>query len=809
MNGKIYINNIEYDLSTLTQEQIDSLIKYGTLTGTTASTAVIIDNDTLKGEGTAESPFKVAKTPGTLTFKGETGNTLYNGSADTTVDIGAFKDVFDKDTIKGEGTTDSPLHIEYDILDDVQVAVSHATKALTTIEDVETDINKAIDNSEEAYNYALEAYNVAQTEVSTHNLNGDDSVINSATSVSSITLVGLNQEITYTEKDKDGKEIEYKLVGEIFNDYQNNSAMGKYSHAEGYCTVASADCEHVQGRYNLEDNPSGYSFVIGNGSASTACSNAMTVDWSGNTYIQGNLSADTVYGNAMKDGSGRVITEFYQQKVSAGTNIGLDKDNYIISSYTNTYNINGDETDANYKSGITEVSEVGAYQVTEYFPTGNTASTTGLSYSAVGEVFNDYKQNSAFGAYSHAEGLGTIASGKAQHVQGKYNIASGDSAAVIIGNGLSASERSNAFIMDWSGNAIFYGSVSAQSISGEVDYASSAGTAEKDYKGNVIDTTYNKNITFYDLNGDNTSAYTASAITNVVLVGHSVKTEDKTDTAQTIVNVGEIFNDYSGNVATGQYSHAEGHATSAIGENSHAEGDETIASGNSSFAGGLKVQALGNYSFAFGNYNIVSASGAHAEGVNNKVYGKNSHAEGAANASSGMNDHVEGFNSYSSGFAAHAEGCSDARSQYSHSEGWRTSALTDGSHSEGKFTIASGASQHAMGRYNEVQGEDYVLVIGNGTRSKRSNAMTMDWSGNVLTTGNVSANTFIGNIEYATKAKEDANGNIITDTYQKKLTAGDNITISEDNVISSTGGGGGESIVVSYFTPEEINDLFN
>ena len=809
MNGKIYINNIEYDLSTLTQEQIDSLIKYGTLTGTTASTAVIIDNDTLNGEGTAESPFKVAKTPGTLTFKGETGNTLYNGSADTTVDIGAFKDVFDKDTIKGEGTTDSPLHIEYDILDDVQVAVSHATKALTTIEDVETDISKAIDNSEEAYNYALEAYNVAQTEVSTHNLNGDDSVINSATSVSSITLVGLNQEITYTEKDKDGKEIEYKLVGEIFNDYQNNSAMGKYSHAEGYCTVASADCEHVQGRYNLEDNTSGYSFVIGNGSASTACSNAMTVDWSGNTYIQGNLSADTVYGNAMKDGSGRVITEFYQQKVSAGTNIGLDKDNYIISSYTNTYNINGDETDANYKSGITEVSEVGAYQVTEYFPTGNTASTTGLSYSAVGEVFNDYKQNSAFGAYSHAEGLGTIASGKAQHVQGKYNIASGDSAAVIIGNGLSASERSNAFIMDWSGNAIFYGSVSAQSISGEVDYASSAGTAEKDYKGNVIDTTYNKNITFYDLNGDNTSAYTASAITNVVLVGHSVKTEDKTDTAQTIVNVGEIFNDYSGNVATGQYSHAEGHATSAIGENSHAEGDETIASGNSSFAGGLKVQALGNYSFAFGNYNIVSASGAHAEGVNNKVYGKNSHAEGAANASSGMNDHVEGFNSYSSGFAAHAEGCSDARSRYSHSEGWRTSALTDGSHSEGKFTIASGASQHAMGRYNEVQGEDYVLVIGNGTQSKRSNAMTMDWSGNVLTTGNVSANTFIGNIEYATKAKEDANGNIITDTYQKKLTAGDNITISEDNVISSTGGGGGESIVVSYFTPEEINDLFN
>ena len=697
MNGKIYINNIEYDLSTLTQEQIDSLIKYGTLTGTTASTAVIIDNDTLKGEGTAESPFKVAKTPGTLTFKGETGNTLYNGSADTTVDIGAFKDVFDKDTIKGEGTTDSPLHIEYDILDDVQVAVSHATKALTTIEDVETDISKAIDNSEEAYNYALAAYNVAQTAVSTHNLNGDDSVINSATSVSSITLVGLNQEITYTEKDKDGKEIEYKLVGEIFNDYQNNSAMGKYSHSEGYCTVASADCEHVQGRYNLEDNPSGYSFVIGNGSASTACSNAMTVDWSGNTYIQGNLSADTVYGNAMKDGSGRVITEFYQQKVSAGTNIGLDNDNYIISSYTNTYNINGDDTDANYESGITEVSEVGAYQVTEYFPTGSTASTTGLSYSAVGEVFNDYKQNSAFGAYSHAEGIGTIASGKAQHVQGKYNIASGDSTAVIIGNGLSASERSNAFIMDWSGNAIFYGSVSAQTISGQVDYASSAGTAEKDYKGNVIDTTYNKNITFYDLNGDNTSAYTASAITNVVLVGHSVKTEDKTDTANTIVNVGEIFNDYSGNVATGQYSHAEGLQSSASSQGAHAEGSFTIANNTAAHAEGNSCLAGGEYSHSEGSLNIVS--------------GQSSHAEGSSNSVSGSCSHAEGFNNVIGSSFKYA-------------------------HVEGSYNIVSGDNQHIMGTYNKPMTNNCAFIIGNGSSdTSRNNCLTVDNYGNMVLEG--------------------------------------------------------------------------
>lgn len=66
----------------------------------------------------------------------------------------------------------------------------------------------------------------------------------------------------------------------------------------------------------------------------------------------------------------------------------------------------------------------------------------------------------ASGYASHAEGSGTIASGAYQHVQGKYNIEdTEDKYAHIVGNGTSASSRSNAHTLDWNGNAWFAGDV--------------------------------------------------------------------------------------------------------------------------------------------------------------------------------------------------------------------------------------------------------------------------------------------------------------------------------------------------------------
>ena len=75
-----------------------------------------------------------------------------------------------------------------------------------------------------------------------------------------------------------------------------------------------------------------------------------------------------------------------------------------------------------------------------------------------GEIFNDYENNQALAPYATAEGYGTIAAGRYQHAQGKYNV--GDSEkANIVGGGTSDTDRKNIYTLDWDGNAEFAGDV--------------------------------------------------------------------------------------------------------------------------------------------------------------------------------------------------------------------------------------------------------------------------------------------------------------------------------------------------------------
>ena len=70
---------------------------------------------------------------------------------------------------------------------------------------------------------------------------------------------------------------------------------------------------------------------------------------------------------------------------------------------------------------------------------------------------------------------------------------------------------------------------------------------------------------------------------------------------------GEIFNDYIHNVATGDYSHAEGYGTTARGNFTHAEGYGTTARGNFTHAEGYGTTASGMYSHAEGFITIANS----------------------------------------------------------------------------------------------------------------------------------------------------------------------------------------------------------
>lgn len=161
----------------------------------------------------------------------------------------------------------------------------------------------------------------------------------------------------------------------------------------------------------------------------------------------------------------------------------------------------------------------------------------------------------------------------------------------------------------------------------------------------------------------------------------------------------EIFNDPD-NVASGSYSHAEGINTKANGQSAHAEGADTIASGINS----------------------------HAEGLMSKAEGKAAHAEGLFTTASGDYSHAEGWMTTASGESAHAQGC-------------ETISSGSFSHSGGKNTIASADYQTAIGKYN-TEDETAAVIVGNGASEiARSNAMTLDWNGNLKLAGDV---TFSG-----------------------------------------------------------------
>ena len=68
-------------------------------------------------------------------------------------------------------------------------------------------------------------------------------------------------------------------------------AIGDDSHSEGKGTIAKFKCQHVQGRYNVEDPTSygTYAHIVGNGTDDDKRSNAHTLDWDGNAWFAGEV----------------------------------------------------------------------------------------------------------------------------------------------------------------------------------------------------------------------------------------------------------------------------------------------------------------------------------------------------------------------------------------------------------------------------------------------------------------------------------------------------------------------------------------
>lgn len=197
----------------------------------------------------------------------------------------------------------------------------------------------------------------------------------------------------------------------------------------------------------------------------------------------------------------------------------------------------------------------------------------------------------------------------------------------------------------------------------------------------------------------------------------TLKTEDKTSLTAAVNEVKDVVTDNNksiGNLeelktetkeslvgAVNEIKETHLLKVNPVAENSFSLGrkdDSEVGENSATFGKGLTASALGAVAFAL--YNAVSGNGSFATGMSNNVSGLYAEAFGQSNKVAGRSAHAEGLNNY-----------------------------------------ASSENQHVQGRYNvEDAAGKYAHIVGNGSSdSTRSNAHTLDWSGNAWFRGDVKA----------------------------------------------------------------------
>ena len=233
---------------------------------------------------------------------------------------------------------------------------------------------------------------------------------------------------------------------------------------------------------------------------------------------------------------------------------------------------------------------------------------------------------------------------------------------------------------------------------------------------------------------------------------------DKTDTVlNTTLSMGRKANTTVGanstalgsNVtASGEHSHAEGINTTASGINSHAEGNYTTASGGQAHAEGFSTNASGNFSHAEGNATIAIGADSHAEGISTTTRGEGGHAEGCYTISEGA--------------AMHAAGKANViPTLYPN---WTSNTP----YALGDRVMKSGSSFECIEPHTSGYSIDYqywnqipfdsnvVMAFGNGTTANRSNALTLEWEGNLRLAKDVYVNANNDGTGGSKLAKEDS-----------------------------------------------------
>lgn len=268
--------------------------------------------------------------------------------------------------------------------------------------------------------------------------------------------------------------------GEVFNDYDNNTAVGNNSHAEGAKTNAKGDNSHAEGKGGTATGTNSHveGFETNAEDANSHAEGLLTNARGENSHAEGqetesvgvNSHAEGFQTHANKNNShaeGRVTVadgvashaEGSETQASGDYSHAEGQKTVASGSNSHTEGYNTKAKNSNSHAEGQETVAVGSSSHAEGAKTesvGNNSHAEGLLTNASGvNSHAEGQETKAVGVNSHAEGQGTVTSEVGGHVAGKYNavVANG---LFNFGIGSSNDKRKSAMIIDGTNGKVYF-----------------------------------------------------------------------------------------------------------------------------------------------------------------------------------------------------------------------------------------------------------------------------------------------------------------------------------------------------------------
>ena len=268
--------------------------------------------------------------------------------------------------------------------------------------------------------------------------------------------------------------------GEVFNDYDNNTAVGNNSHAEGAKTNAKGDNSHAEGNGGTATGTNSHveGLNTNTGGANSHAEGQLTNASGVNSHAEGqeteavgvNSHAEGFQTHANKNNShaegyitvadGRASHAEGGETQASGDYSHAEGQKTVASglnSHTEGYNTKATNSNSHAEGqGTKAVGSSSHAEGAQTESVGNNSHAEGLLTNARGvNSHAEGQETKAVGVNSHAEGQGTVTSEVGGHVAGKYNavVANG---LFNFGIGSSNDKRKSAMIIDGTNGKVYF-----------------------------------------------------------------------------------------------------------------------------------------------------------------------------------------------------------------------------------------------------------------------------------------------------------------------------------------------------------------